>query len=78
MDAAVEPSCEGAFEGSADVAVGLSLCGSLGFVGAGLWVAAQAGYRHGVQGAVEVTVAAAVEPVSGSLAAAGLERGDAG
>lgn len=40
-------------------------------------VAAQSGDGHGVQRAVEVAVAAAVETVSSALTAAGFERGDA-
>ena len=51
---------------------------AFGFVGAGFGVAAHPGDRDGVQGAVEVAVAAAVEPVPGPLSAAGLQRGDAG
>ena len=78
LDAAVEPSGEGALEAAADVAMGLALGGAFGFVGAGFVVAAQSGDRDRVQGAVEVSVAGTAESVSGALAAAGLERGDAG
>jgi hypothetical protein len=41
-------------------------------------VAAHPGDGHGVQGAVEVAVAAAVEAVPDPLAAAGFQRGGAG
>ena len=78
LDAAVEPSGEGAFEAAADVSVRLALGGAFGFVGAGFVVAAQSGDRDRVQGAVEVSVAGAAESVAGALAAAGLERSDAG
>ena len=47
-------------------------------VGAGGWVDARLRDRDPVQGAVELAVAAAVEPVPSLLAGAGLERGDAG
>ena len=78
LDASVEASGECAFEGAADVAVGLAFGGASGLVGAGFWVAAHPGDGDGVQGAVEVAVAAAVESVTGALAAAGFERRDAG
>ena len=45
---------------------------------AGLGVAAHPGDGDGVQGPVEVAVAAAVESVSGPLPAAGFQRGGAG
>ena len=58
MDSAVEASCEGAFEGSAYVAVGLALGGALDLVGTGLRVAAQPGDGDGVQRAIEVAITA--------------------
>jgi hypothetical protein len=78
LDSAIEPAGEGAFETASDVAMGLALGGASGFVGAGFVVAPQAGDRHGMEGAVEVTIAGPVESVAGALTAAGLERGDAG
>ena len=74
--ASVEPSDAGAFEAAADVAVGLASRGAGGMVVAGLGVAAQPGDGNGVQRAVEVSVAVAVEPMAYALAAAGLEWGD--
>ena len=56
----------------------LALGRALRLVVAGLAVAAHACDGDGVQGPVEVAVAAAVEAMSGSLAAAGFKRGDAG
>ena len=76
LDAAVEPSGEGAFEAAPDVSMRLALGGAFGFVGPGFVVVAQSGNRDRVQGAVEVPVAGPAESVSGPLAAAGLERSD--
>ena len=77
LDAAVEPSGEGAFEAAADVSMRFALGGAFGFVGPGFVVAAESGNRDRVQGAVEVPVAGTAETVSGPLAAAGLQRSDA-
>jgi hypothetical protein len=76
LDAAVEPSGEGALEAAADVSMRLALGEAFGFVGAGFVVAAQSGNRHCVESPIEVPVAGAAQSVSGPLAAAGLERGD--
>ena len=78
MNAAVKASGEGAFEVSLDLALRLALAGASLGVSVGLGVAAQSGQCHGVQGVVECSVAAAVEPVPGSLPAAGLQRIHAG
>src|SRR5215216_6485888 len=76
LDAAVEPSGEGALEATADVSTRLALGDAFVFVGPGFVVAAQSGNRDRVQGAVEVPVAGTAESVSGPLAAAGLEGSD--
>jgi hypothetical protein len=78
LDEAVEPSGEDSFKAAADVAVGFALGGASGFIFSGFRVAAESGDGDGVQGAVEVAVAHAAEPVPGALAAAGLKRRDAG
>jgi hypothetical protein len=75
LDAAVEPSGEGALEAAADVSMRLDLGEAFGFV-AGFVVAAQSGHRHCVESTIEVPVAGAAQSVSGVPAAAGLERGD--
>jgi hypothetical protein len=76
LDAAVEPSGEGALEAASDVSMGPALGEAIGFVGAGFVVAAQSGNRHCVESTIEVPVAGAAQSVPGPLAAAGLERGD--
>ena len=58
--------------------MGLAFGAASDLVGAGLGVASHPGDRDGVQGAVQRSVAAAVEAVPRALAAAGLDRGDAG
>jgi len=78
LDEAVEPSGEDAFQASAEVAVGLALGGSSGFVFSGFRMASEAGDSDGVQGPVEVAVTHPAEPVPGALSAAGLQGGDAG
>jgi hypothetical protein len=76
LDAAVEPSGEGALESAADVSMRLALGDAFGFVGPGFVVAAQSGDRDRVESTIKVPVASAAQSVSGPLAAAGLERGD--
>src|SRR3954454_12398469 len=56
----------------------LALGGALDLVGQGLRVAAQPGDGDGVQSAVKVAVAAAVEAVSRALPAADLQRCNSG
>jgi len=58
--------------------VSFALEGAPGFVGSTFGMAAHSGHRHGVQGAVQCPVASAVEAVPAPLAAAGLQRRDAG
>src|SRR5688500_16891510 len=84
--------CQGGarFEGVEDDAGELALQAADGFaaalafglfafeVGAGGWVDARLGDRDAVQGAVELAVAAAIEPVAAVLAGAGFEWCDAG
>jgi hypothetical protein len=56
LDAAVEPSGEGAFEAAADVSMRLALGGAFGFAGPGFVVAAHSGNRDRVESPVEVSV----------------------
>ena len=56
LDAAVEPSGEGALEPAADVPVRLALGGAFGYVG-------REGDRHSVEGTIEVPVAGAAQSV---------------
>jgi hypothetical protein len=72
------------FEAAADFSRGLSLGGAPGDVGPSSRAAAHPGERDGVDGAVQVPVPAAVEPVPDSSPAAGrdgagaAERGERG
>jgi hypothetical protein len=54
------------------------LNGAPGFVGPGFGVVPDARDRDGVQGPVQRPVSAAVEAVSGAVAAAGFQRRDSG
>jgi hypothetical protein len=54
------------------------LCATAFGVGTGLGVEAEPGLDDDVEGAVELAVAAAVEPVPDGVARGGLLRGDAG
>jgi hypothetical protein len=74
----VEATVEGALEAAADVAVGLALKGAPGVVGRGFGEAPEARDRDGVHGPVQRPVSAAVEAVSGALAAVGFEGCDFG
>lgn len=64
----VDAAGEVSFEAAADFATGLTFGLASSGVGTGFWVAGEPGQGDGVQGAVELTVAAAVEPVTGGLA----------
>jgi hypothetical protein len=63
----VDAAGEVAFQAAADLAARLTFCDSAGGVGLCFGVAAEPGQGDGVQGTVELTVAAAVEPVAGGL-----------
>jgi hypothetical protein len=54
LDAAVEPSGEGALEAAADVSMRLALGDAFGFVGPGFVVAAQSSNGHRVESTIEV------------------------
>jgi len=64
----VDAACDVSFEAAADLAGGLAFGEAAGGVGLGFGVAAEPGQGDGVQGPVELAVAAAVEPVAGGLA----------
>src|SRR3954471_21487727 len=66
---------EEALDASSGFAFGLALGDSAGDVGLGVGVAAPFGDRHHVQGPVELSVAAAVEPVAGLVLAGGGRHG---
>jgi len=68
---AVELAGDVPLEAAADLPGRLSLSGAPGHVSAGAGTAAHPGDRDGVDGPVEGTVAAAVEPVPDGLATAG-------
>src|SRR6185437_4787427 len=61
VEGAVELAGDVALEDAADVAVGFAFGAAAGEVGMGAGAAAHPGERDGVQGVVEVPVAAAVE-----------------
>src|SRR5690348_4966379 len=71
VEGAVELAGDVALEDAADVAVGFAFGAAAGEVGMGAGAAAHPGERDGVQGVVEVPVAAAVEAVADGFAAAG-------
>jgi len=77
-EGAVELAGDVALEYAADLAGGLALVGTPRDVAAGAWAAAHAGQGDGVYGPVQCSVAAAVEPVPGPLAAAGCQRAGTG
>ena len=64
----VDAAGDVSFEAAADVAAGFAFGEASGGVGLCFGVAAEPGEGDGVQGAVELTVASAVEPVAGGLA----------
>ena len=78
VEGAVELAGDVALEDAADVAVGFAFGAAAGEVGMGAGAAAHPGERDGVQGVVEVPVAAAVEAVADGFAAAGGDGVDAG
>jgi len=65
---AVEAAPEIALEAAFEFACGYAFCEAAGGVGLGGWVVLESSEHDGVQGAVELAVAAAAEPVSGGLA----------
>ena len=69
---------EVALEQAGGVAAGLAFGDASGDVVLGRWVVLAAVEDDGVEGAVELAVAAAAESVPGRLAARGGDRGDAG
>jgi hypothetical protein len=71
-EGAVEVAGEVALDAAADFPVGLAFGTAVLDVGDGRWVAAHAGDGDGVDGAVELAVAEAVEPVA--VGAAGGDR----
>src|SRR5215207_1971672 len=64
VEAAVELPGDVALEAAADFGIGLAFCAAPGDVGPGSLTCAPASQEDVVQGAVEVAVAAAVEPVT--------------
>ena len=74
----VEVAGELSFDAAACFAWGLSCCEEPLVVGDSLGVPAAAVERDDVEGAVELSVAAAVEPVALGLAAGGLDGAGAG
>ena len=71
-EGSVELAGDVALEAASDLAEGLALCGAPREVGTGLWAVAHPAGGDGVDGAVEGSVAAAVEAVADGAAAAGL------
>ena len=67
-----------ALEAAADFGIGLAFCAAPGDVGPGSLACAPASQEDVVQGAVEVAVAAAVEPVTDDAAATGGDRAGPG
>ena len=65
FEGSVELTCDVALEAAPDLAVGLALGAASFDVGLGRWVVALTLDRYDVERAVEVSVAAPVEPVSG-------------
>ena len=78
VEAAVELAGDVALEAAADFGIGLAFCAAPGDLGPGLLARAPASQEDVVQGAVEVAVAAAVEPVTDDAAATGGDRAGAG
>jgi hypothetical protein len=63
----VDAACDVSFEAASDLSAGSAFGEASGGVGLGFGMAAEPGQGDGVQGPVELTVAAAVEPVAGGL-----------
>ena len=78
LELAVDASGEVALEQADCFAAGFAAADAFGDECRGVWIGAGEAECDGVEGAVEVAVAAAVEPVSVCLAAACGDRGDAG
>ena len=78
IETAVELPGDVALEAAAEFGIGLAFCAAPGDVGPGSLACAPASQEDVVQGAVEVAVAAAVEPVTDDAAAAGGDRAGAG
>src|SRR3954463_14848007 len=78
FEEAVDPAGDVALEAPFDFAWGSSFGGSARDVGAGLGVEAHARQHDGVQGSVELSVAATVEPVADDLSRRGRDRRGSG
>jgi hypothetical protein len=78
LDTSVEAAGQGSFDGSPDVAVGFTFGAAADLVVDGFGVASEPGDGDGVQGTVEISVAAPVAPVPGALPAAGFEGSGSG
>ena len=78
LEEAVDLAGDVAFEAALGFSGGFAFGGSFGDVGLGVWAVAAAGDGDGVQRAVELAVAAAVEAVAGVLPRGRFEWGDAG
>ena len=73
---AVDLAGDVALEDADDLALGATLFHSALHVGLGLGIRRQPGDHDGPQGAVGLSIPAAVEPVAGDLARGSLERRD--
>lgn len=68
LEEAIELACDGPFEAALDLAGAAALSAASGDVFAGARVGPHAGENDVVQGAVELPIAAAREPVASQLA----------
>ena len=75
LEKAVDLAGDVAFEAALGFSGGFAFGGSFGDVGLGVWAVAAAGDGDGVQRAVELAVAAAVEAVAGVLPGGRFESG---
>ena len=64
----VDAACDVSFEAAADLAGGLAFGEAAGGVGPGFGITAEPRQGDGVEGTVELAVAATVEPVASGLA----------
>ena len=78
LEEAVQASGEVPFEAASDLLVAFCLRLFVGRRSVWFWVVAEAGERDRVEGAIELAVAAAVEPVADCLAGGGSVRCGAG
>jgi hypothetical protein len=78
VEAVVEVACEGALDAPSCLPRCLSVCEQARVVGGGFGVVAGAGERDDVERAVELAVAAAVEPVALLAGAGGVDGAGAG